>query len=167
MKLYSVVLDTGKLLESEAESRLRWHLEQKCSPSHVGMTFPPGLHIGGQVNPAAATAFGTANQMYSPDPVNMPFQASVGLYFIPKPWLEQASGDTCSCPCPVPGHSRLDLQDCIDLAKQQQEERDLDGADRRAGAKEMDMMSLYYAAKGNFDAAMLVFEPIPPPIVTE
>ncbi|KAA0172899.1 hypothetical protein FNF27_05654 [Cafeteria roenbergensis] len=116
---------------------------------------------------AAPRDSGLPNQMYSPDPVNMPFQASVGLYFIPKPWLEQASGDTCSCPCPVPGHSRLDLQDCIDLAKQQQEERDLDGADRRAGAKEMDMMSLYYAAKGNFDAAMLVFEPIPPPIVTE
>lgn len=161
---YTVVADVGDSFKGVADLRLRWHREFKCSNPHVGLVLP-GISIAGIVNPAMALGLGMADMAFSPNPVLMPFHVTVGWHMMTGPWLSQAGGNTCGCPCPVQGHNKLTLSDCVDMAKQEIKEKELEEGERQKDIKIGAMMQLFSTCRGRFNEARENYMPFPPPII--
>jgi hypothetical protein len=160
------VLPAGAPLERMVPlMRIRKHAVPTCIPIRIGLILPPGTHIAGIVNPAMALALGLASMAMSPDPVNQPFQVTIGFFFITPAWFKQGGGSTCSCPCPLPMYRKLGLGSCIMMAHQLQAETLADKALQDAQATIGQADKSFYGAKGKFDAAFKEFIPIPPPVV--
>jgi hypothetical protein len=165
---YEVALDDGKVLKGKAAGMLRWHMEGTCKVLRPGFIFPPIIHIGGlTVNPAVATALGFAWQAFSIEPVSMPFAVIPGFWYISGEWLRQGALDTCGCPCPVIGHEKLPLVDCIAIAMEDKMLQISEELFKTTRSKVGVMTGLYKGGKAQFKKYSAIFPAFPPPVLPD
>jgi len=99
---------------------------------------------------------------FSFDPANQPFVVTAGFYMISGPWLDQAGGTTCTCPCPVEKHPYLGLIDCAGVAQSEYSEQALRDAQNAAATMVSTFLGDYHANRANAKEALKISNGLPP-----